>query len=133
MIEISPFDLHDLEQMEVQQKHKELVPVLFNSYLSARRMLEGPWAWTAWTEHGRPVASCGILNNGGAWAFLSEDLRRDMVAVTRAVRRVLELHAAVKGPVFADIDGSFAEGVRWAKFLGFQPGAEDPSRWWYDA
>ncbi len=122
-VEIAPFELSDIAKIEVQPQHASIKPMLCR-YLLSLSELVGPWSYTAWNQYGLPVASCGILQNGNAWALLSPILRRDMLAVTRYVRGVLEDHTHAIGPVLADIDEKHSEAVRWAKLLGFRPKLE---------
>lgn len=122
-----PFELADLEDIQVQQRHSGLVPLILARPFAFIRATEGPWSWTYWTETGRPVACAGILKNGSAWAFLGTDMRREMVPFLRATRQVLEAYSAAVGPVRSDIDTASPEAVRWARLLGFRQ--IDGSNW----
>lgn len=126
-VKIEPFGFSDLWLMDVQDRHAPIIPLLARRVFSVQRLAEGPWSYTAWNACGVPVACCGIMPGGGAWAFLGADMRRYMTPVTRHVLRVLKDHVALEGPVYADIDMSYPAAIRWAKLLGFRPGAE--SRW----
>lgn len=122
-----PFSVADLHLIEVQPRHAEALAAVLAD-LEPYRMLEGPTAWTLW-RGGRPLGCAGITQ-GVAWAFLGRDLRRDMVRVTRFVRRILELHRENVGPVTAEIDESFPAGVQWALLLGFR--RSSPGVWTYE-
>lgn len=128
MIRVEPFAFSDLLMFEVQRAHAVLTPMLLARPLSAQRAMEGPWSYTAWSAFGVPVAACGMLLSGYAWALLAPDLRHYMLPVSRAVRRVMADYRAQEGPVFAEIDSGYPEAVRWAKLLGFQP--EGAGRTW---
>ncbi len=130
-VRMEPFEVHDLRDMEVQERHARLVPQLFAQagLLGLQNLLRRPWSWTAWAENGRPVAACGILHDGGAWAFLAPDCRRYMLEITRGAQKVLTNYAQVVGPVYADIDPAYENAVRWARAIGFRP---DGERWTFD-
>ena len=114
-----PFRLSDLLHLEVQERHVAIWPVLWRMGFHLRCML-GPWSWTAELD-GRPIAACGILEDGYAWALLGEGLSGNMIPVTRTVRNALVSHARVIGPVYAHVDDTHPEAVRWARVLGFKP------------
>lgn len=129
MIRAEPFGLSDLCQLEVQGVHKPVLPAVWSMGLHLDVLL-GPWSWTAWDAYGRPVACIGILPNGYVWAFLAPDLKRNMVAITRGCRDIMDAHVAAKGPVYASIDDGYPEAVRWAKLLGFKRAWRN--KWRYD-
>jgi hypothetical protein len=121
MIDFRPFEIADLDTLEIQPQHvelRELIDTVPRDLLA--RVMEGPYSWTAWTPYGIPVAACGILRSGEAWAILCADLSRSMVPVTRKVREVLRQYAKEVGPATASIEKSHPEAVRWARVLGFQ-------------
>ncbi len=132
MTTIVPFQMGHLLDMTVQPEHAAIMPMLWGLGLTALyRTMVTPWSWTAMRDD-TPVAACGIVASGYAWAFLSEDMKLGMLPVTRAVQRILDTHRHVVGPVLAHIDEDNKNAVRWAKFLGFRP---DPSagNWCFDA
>lgn len=132
MTTIVPFEVSHLLDITVQPEHAVLMPLLWGLGLTAlRRSMVGPWSWTAMQED-VPVAACGIVESGHAWAFLSVDMRRNLIPVTRAVRRVLDTHRHAVGPVLAHIDEANKNAVRWAKFLGFKPDLT-VGDWYFDA
>ena len=59
-----------------------------------------------------------------AWALLSADAGRHMVALTRAIRA--ELDAAEFGRVEMAVDAGFPEAVRFARVLGFRCETPEP-------
>jgi hypothetical protein len=125
MIEYRPFRISDLILLHVQPKH---VDIRYDTLLCAAEMsliLEGPHSWTAWVGD-ISIGSAGITagEHPMAWAFLGQDLRRHMVAITRRVRAMLESHL---GPVSMEIDEGFPPSVRWAKLLGFR--RQGPGAW----
>lgn len=120
-LKIEPFSFSDLLLFEVQEAHAPLLPRLLARPLTVQRAAEGPWSYTAWLPCGVPAAACGILHNGYAWALLAPDMRRHMLAVTRAVSAILADYRVAVGPVSAEIDTSHPEAVRWAALLGFRP------------
>lgn len=118
-VKIRPFKLSDLLRLEVQKRHMAIWPIIWRQGLNLQKML-GPWSWTAERDE-QPIAACGILEGGWAWALLGEGLGRDMVPVIRTTRNALVSHATVLGPVYAHIDDTHPEAVRWAGILGFEP------------
>ena len=118
-VKIRPFRLSDLLHLEVQERHLAISPFLWRQGLSLRCMLR-PWSWTAELD-GVPVSACGILDNSYAWSLLGEGLGSNMIPVIRATRRALVSYARVVGPVYAHIDDTHPEAVRWARLLGFEP------------
>lgn len=131
MICFVPFRLGHLLDLRVQPEHAPIMPQLWALGMpQLQSAMVGPWSWTAVRDE-RPVAACGILENGYAWALLGNDLKRDMVRVTRVVRRVLDTHRHAVGPVLAAIDETRPDAVRWAKFLGFSPTPNGD--WCFDA
>ena len=127
-----PFQVGHLLDMTVQPEHAAIMPLFWGLGLTALyNSMVGPWSWTALRDE-VPIASCGVVESGYAWAFLAEDVQRSLIPVTRAVRRVLDTHRQAVGPVLAHIDEADKNAVRWAKFLGFRP---DPpaGNWCFDA
>lgn len=90
----------------------------------------GPWSWTMWSEYGIPLGAAGILENGGAWAFLGSGLRPHMLRATREARRGLENYVWEVGEVYAEVDKTHPEALRWVKLLGFRPSGGE--RWVFD-
>lgn len=121
-----PFELSDLTQVPVQDRHAHLVPLITLRPLAMTPMLTGLYSWTYWSGTGRPVFCGGVIGKGNwCWAFLARDMRKHMVAVTRGTRATLALHP---GPVRASIDPKHPEAVRWANILGFER-TQDPLVW----
>lgn len=120
-VRIEPFRLTDLEPLRARPLYLDVADEILSRPLIMQRLMTGPYSWTAWNEYGLPVAACGILENGVAWAFVTEDARRDILAITRAVRQVLDLHVADRGQVTAEVRGYDEKAVKWASLLGFVP------------
>lgn len=123
MIQLEPFRLADLTLLEVQDRHSAVPQIVLSRPLTATVALEGPWSWTAWLPYGVPVACCGVLDNGIAWALLSPDAGPHMVAITRASRRVFEMRRELGLPTVATVDDSHDAAVRWVRMLGFRQDA----------
>lgn len=68
------------------------------------------------------IASAGVSviweNRAFAWALLTEDASRHMVALTRAVKRFLSWTPIRR--VEAYVDPGFTAGIRWIELLGFR-------------
>lgn len=119
MIEIRPFEAADLRWVRVRDEHTPVLEMILE-HEDALEQVEGPYAYTAWTPYGTSVASCGILENGEAWAFVDPDMPRSAVlAVCRKVQEVLEEHLLREGPVFARVRCDVPAAVTWARWLGF--------------
>lgn len=119
MIQLIPFQVDDLKLLPVQPLHVEaLAQVLTLDRATLKHRLENQWSWTAWDDE-IPVAACGIMPHGEAWAFLAADLTHNMVAITRAVRSVLDGRAKAVGPVTATTLLNFPPADRWVRMLGF--------------
>lgn len=107
-----------------------MVPYVWRNLLVVERQMVGPWSWTMWSGYGLPLGACGILPDGGAWAFLGPGLRPHMLAATRRARRELEDYASVARPAYAEVDKSHPEALRWVRLLGFRHDAGE--RWVHD-
>mgnify|MGYP001059107411 CR=1 FL=1 len=82
--------------------------------------------WTALVG-GAPVACAGFVEHAGAtwaWAALSAAAGPYMVRLTAAIRRALNLHPAAE--IHMTVEEGFEAGERWARLLGFNPGAMLP-------
>lgn len=126
-VNFEPFAFPDLLDLEIQPRHARIRKILLANMIPLKSLMEGPYSWTAWSAHGRPLACCGILADGRTWALLSPRLGQAMKPVSQAVRAVLEAHP---GTPWADIDPSYLEAVRWARMLGFRPTGAGP--WIYE-
>lgn len=127
---ILSFGIADLLDMDVQERHAWMVPRVWRNLLIVHPVMVGKWSWTMWSEYGIPVGSCGITPDGGAWAFLTPLIRPHMVSATRKTRDALRSHLKEVGPVYADIDKTHPEALRWVKLLGFRH--DDGERWVFD-
>lgn len=65
-----------------------------------------------------PCGIGGILHTGEAWTILSQDCRRVMPVLVRVVRRAVRWYGLHVGTVYAIIDETRPECVRWAGLLG---------------
>jgi hypothetical protein len=78
-------------------------------------------AWAVVSEAG-VVCLAGVQPQWGgravAWALLSEQAGRSMVALTRAARRYFDGLDYARVEMY--VDAGFAEGCRWARLLGFR-------------
>ena len=127
---ILPFGVSDLLGMEVQKHHAWMIPYVWRNSLVVARQMVSPWSWTMWSEYGYPLGACGILPDGGTWAFLGSRLRPHMLMATRRTRRELENHVWDVGPAYAEVDKSHPEALRWVRLLGFRHDAGE--RWVFD-
>lgn len=81
----------------------------------------------------QPVAVAGVVGDL-CWALLGDSMRRgEMIVAHRVACKVLFDYFARGRLLYAEIDGRFPEGVRWARMLGFEPqvdGWEDGVTLW---
>jgi len=121
MIAVRPFDPADLGAMRIQPQQRCDLDRVGDAAAFALAAYQGGPAFTAISD-GRPLAACGIIEinawHGTAWAVLAEAKGPHFVAITRAVRAVLEAsgYARIDTPVRSD----FEEGHVWARLLGFE-------------
>jgi len=84
-------------------------------------------AWTAFAD-GEPLACAGLVEvwegRAYAWAILSVDAGRYMLALTRGIRS--RLAAAPFRRIEMAVDAGFAAGARWAQLLGFRCETPEP-------
>lgn len=78
---------------------------------------------------GVPRGIGGILPTGEAWTILSADCRRVMPVLVRVVRRAVQWYGLHVGTVYAIIDETRPECVRWARLLGLT--RQSPEVWIY--
>lgn len=114
---IAPFEANDLQLLREQKATQYLAP-----YLPAAqaKVLEGVHSYTAWVD-GVPLISAGLVEywpgRCEAWATIAYDAGKHFVAITRAVRRYLNV--APFDRIEAHVDLKFAQAPRWAAMLGF--------------
>jgi len=82
-------------------------------------------SWTALAGD-TPVGAGGVLpiwpGRALAWALVGTLPKTAWTAVTRQALAVLQhAHAQGHGRIEAHVDAAFANGVRWARLLGFAP------------
>lgn len=124
MIQIVPFEPEHADAMDVQIAQR-MTP-------EERQQAMGESFGDAWTAmvDGEPVACAGLVpvwfGRAYAWALLSERAGAHMVAITRAVRRALDMGEFRR--VEMAVRAGFAEGERWARLLGFSRETPEPMR-----
>ncbi len=86
-------------------------------------------AWTAEVD-GEPIACAGLIEvwegRAYAWALIGRNAGPWMAAITRAVRRALDV--APFRRVEMAVDATFEAGNRWALLLGFTRETDKPLR-----
>ena len=119
-VKILPYEGGDFEHVRVREVFQPTLDTIHDLGPEATKLLEGPYAWTAWTQYGTAVAICGIID-GQAWAFVDPDMAPSaVIPVHRKVRQVLKQHALKDGPVFATVRRRIPAAVKWATRLGFR-------------
>jgi hypothetical protein len=88
----------------------------------AKELAKSGPVFTATDKEGEIVAVAGLVEQWPgclrAYAFLGEHAGRHMITLTRSVKRYLRDFPVRR--VEAAVECSFAEGIRWAKLLGFE-------------
>lgn len=120
---IIPYSPEHGEQIDLQEKQVMELPFI----LSGDHAKTG-YAFTGMHE-GRVVFCAGRAYGHGAWAMLSREASKHMLAVTRCIKRLIYLHSSdpdeSKIPMEAMIRNDFPEAHRWAAMLGFEKTSED--------
>lgn len=103
------------------QPHQEHLGALLKSSGLADQVAASGSAWTA-LVNGRPIGSGGFIEHWAGrsevWAVLSDQAGAHMLALTRAVRRGIDLHQAAR--IEATVLSGFEPGLRWVRLLGFE-------------
>ena len=119
MIDVRPFDDPDIFAIEVQAAQRD-------GMLPADELLrvivpQGP-TWTIRDGNGRILCIAGLIVHNevyaSAWSVLAEAKGAAMIALSRAIRRVL--NGASWTRIDMAIETGFAASARWAKMLGFE-------------
>lgn len=117
-LEIVPFKAEHMEQVLAQEAQQYLRAWLKPGEMKA---LEGPWAYSGVVD-GRVHACAGLVSHwpgrAAAWAYLDAQAGREMLAVTRAAKRGIEMCPFDR--IEAAVDCEFEAGHRWARILGFE-------------
>lgn len=123
---IEPFKAEHLLEIELQAAQQKARDWLC---LERARLAEGPNAYTAKVD-GRVIVCAGVVQGmqgqGVAWAFISHDAGKHMLAITRAVKRYLVVCPYER--VEAVVDEGFDAGHRWLESLGFELETPKPMR-----
>lgn len=127
-MEVKPLDAETLDYLG----HQQAGPVgeLLQQPDMRAQFLENP-AWVA-VKDGMPVCAAGVLpiwpGRGQAWAVFDYQKiePRDMIAITRAVRRFLDTCTYAR--VEMTVEEGFEPGLRWAKLLGFKCETPEPMK-----
>jgi hypothetical protein len=114
MIHVEPFAPDHIAAMDVQPSQRDHL-LAGDSYADA-----GP-AWTARDDSGRIIFCGGFAQLGAsyvhAWCVMATGKGADLVAVTRAARRVIAGANWRRVEMFSDARNEAAS--RWAEKLGF--------------
>lgn len=116
---VVPFKKEHMQNIMIQSSQRDCLD--FDSvdlYLE----LEQFESFTAIDEDGTILGCAGVVNMNRhralAWSYLSYDLKHKMVAMTRAVKRFLDL--SKYGRIEMHVSCDVKEDHRWAKMLGFE-------------
>lgn len=118
-MKIEKFQKDHIDRMVLQERQKGLEYLETNEHFA---WLEAYDSFSAIDDDGTVLACAGVVlmteGRGVAWAYLSRDIGNKMTAVTRAVKRYLQLSSLWRIEMHVDCD--FDAGHRWAKMLGFK-------------
>jgi hypothetical protein len=123
-MEIVPYKAEHLEALKLQEAQQDLSG--FVTPADAKALEQGD-AYTA--MDGDEVLVCaGVMpiwkGRGMAWAYVSQNAGRRMLALTRAVQRFFEV--AQYDRIEAAVEENFKAGHRWARLLGFKCETPEP-------
>ena len=122
-MQIVPYAPWHLREIALQPHQQHLGLALREQGWAEQVHQAGP-CWTALVD-GRPIGCGGFQEcwegRAIAWAILGAEAGRHMMALTRAVRRGLARHPAVR--IEAQALVGFRPAARWARLLGFVPEA----------
>jgi hypothetical protein len=120
MIDIISYRPEHLAQIKLQHMQE----ILQNTD-HANGLTESTMAWTA-KRGDEVVCIAGVAeiwtNRGMAWVLLSETAGRDLLAITRALKRYLSLNEYKR--LEAVVSCQWPEAQRWARMLGFREEVE---------
>lgn len=119
MIHVEPFEPSHLSELELQPMQAGDA-VSYDPGVAERCAAGGP-TFTARSDAGRVLLCAGMIENhahyASAWAMLATGKGADMLALTRATRRVLE--ASRYRRIDITVRAGFKAGEIWARMLGF--------------
>jgi hypothetical protein len=115
---ITPFATEHVWMIQPQPAQLATMAVMTPSLAET---LVGQNSWTLWRDR-RIVAIAGVAHAyahcGEAWAILSDEAGKYMLAVDRLARAILQDAPYRRITTYVRCD--FAEGHRWIKSLGFE-------------
>lgn len=119
-----------------EQHVRDLTPQAEQSFESMEERIEFAMEYAAAGPAYAVIASCGVIALGGtaqvwpgrgiAWSLVSDSAGPYMVALTRAVRRVLDASGCKRLEMCVDAEHPAA--IRWAELLGFELETPKPMR-----
>ncbi len=119
MIDVQPFRDPDIYEIAVQPM--QVVDMMPREWLLANAVPNGP-VWTVRDMGGRIVCIAGLMvaseTYATAWALVAEQKGNAMIALTRAIRRVLA--AASWERIDMAVREDFSASALWARLLGFK-------------
>lgn len=88
---------------------------------------------TIFNDDGLPVMCAGIYRYDGfglAWTLFNRDMKKEMVFCVRTVRRyIAKFKSLTDFPIYATVDASIPDAIRWNKLVGFRP-CDEGDLWW---
>lgn len=130
MIHFRPYRPEDLKLLALRAEQKG-ARRLFELPTYAEQLAHPHLAQSALNENGVLIGVAGVLpvgpGRGYAWALVgSASEPAAWLSITREARRVLAIaHAQGLRRLEAHVLGTFTQGHRWARALGFVPNAVD--------
>ncbi len=119
MVNVVKFNKQHLKEIKLQQAQKDALSSM--SATEKEYMEVSDFAFSAIDENGDVIACAGIVKlwegRGHAWALLGENLGPKFVAITRAVKRAIDLSGFKR--LEMDVESSQKAALRWAEMLGF--------------
>jgi hypothetical protein len=119
-VEIRAFQPQDLHAISLQNAQMGVHELITYDHYGESLAAAGP-AFTA-TVDGEVIACIGTIpqwkDYARAWALLSRHSGKNLLALTRGIRRWLRFHNA--GRVDTAVACDFPQAIRWAQMLGFE-------------
>lgn len=122
---------HHLREIEIQPAEEWATPFLQASSSIIALFDYKLFSATAYdADTGSILCVGGITADGVAWTILSKKIGTGMRPLLTFIKTMMLQYSLTRGPVYATIDETRPESIRWARLLGFAP-TQERSQWVY--
>lgn len=115
-VRFRPLKVADFYDIQVQERHKWVLPIMRANPLALYRLAENPFAFTMAVD-GKPLAACGVTPQHEIWALLGPDMKSVMLRLFRYGKAMMDAYGQ---PLWAHIDRSNPAAVRLALTAGMR-------------